>query len=208
MKSEIKNSSPSNLKNVKSKKYIILITLIIAEMLLVSGISVYASYNYFANEINYTETKTVSQALDELYKNKKETTDETKEITTNGSQTLDKYYKNLNVNVSNNTSVTKFLTNGQISSANPDTYLTAKFQNNIKTNSIIFYKVRIGNDVYGPYNFLYKEEGQLIGINAHTTISCQIYNDRISATSYPGSWYNIYIDMCWFDLNNLNNVEF
>ena len=203
MKSEIKNLKASNLRNVKSKKAIVIVTLIIVEMLIINGISVYATYNYFANEINYTENKTVSQALDELYKNKKETTDETKEITTSGFQTLDKYYKNLNINVPNSTSATKFLTNGQISSANPNQYMTANFENQIRTNSIIYYKVRIENDVYGPYHFLYETEGQAIGINAHTSISCQIYNDRISAIYYPGSWYNIYIDMYCFDLNNI-----
>lgn len=181
---------------------------IISGILIVSGISVYATYNYFANEIKYTDTKTVSQALDELYKNKKETTDETKEITTNGFQTLDKYYKNLNIKIPNTISSTKFLTNGQISSANPDAYLTAKFENQIKTNSYIVYKTKIGNNIYGPYRFLYKEEGQSISINAHTAISCQIYNDRISAIHYYGDWYNIYIDMICFDLNILNNIEF
>lgn len=189
---------------MKIKKYIMLITLIIVGMLLVSGISVYATYNYFANEINYTDTKTVSQALDELYENKKETTDETKEITTNGFQTLDKYYKNLNINVPNNITTTKFLTNGQISSANPDSYLTAKFEKQIKTNSLVFYKVRIGDSTYGPYNFIYKEEGQAVGIQAHTVISCLLYNDRISTTYYPGSWYNIYIDMTCFDYNDID----
>lgn len=34
-----------------------------------------------------------------MYRNKKETSDETKEVTENGNQTLDKYYKKLNVNV-------------------------------------------------------------------------------------------------------------
>lgn len=75
---------------------------IIIGMLLISGISVYASYKYFASDVIYTEEKNVSDALNDLYLNKKQTTDETKEIITNGEQSLDKYYKNLNVNIPNN----------------------------------------------------------------------------------------------------------
>ena len=69
-----------------------------------SGISIYATYEYLASNIDYTKQGTnttikVSEALDELYQNSKETSDETKSITSNGEQTLDKYYKNINVNV-------------------------------------------------------------------------------------------------------------
>ena len=203
MKSKIKKNRQGIHINLKSKKFFMFISVMMTVILLASGISAYATYNYFANEIKYTDTKTVSQALDELYDNKRQTTDETKEITTNGQQTLDKYYKNINVNVTNSTSAIRILTNGQISSDNPCAYLTANFEKTIKTNSVISYKVRIGDNIYGPYKFLYENEGQAVAINAHTTISCYMYNDKIVATYYPGSWYNIYIDMVSIDISNL-----
>ena len=73
-------------------------------MLLVSGISVYATLSFTAGDIEYTKSGTntkisVANALNELYQNKKETTDNVRNITQNGSVQLDKYYKNLNVNV-------------------------------------------------------------------------------------------------------------
>ncbi len=80
----------------KNIKLIIIITLCI---FLTSGISVFATYKYLANEVEYTEGKSVEEALNELYANKKETSDTVKEITENGEQTLDKYYNKLNVNV-------------------------------------------------------------------------------------------------------------
>ena len=67
-------------------------------VILASSIAVYA-YSYFASDVKYTDTKTVEQALDELYANKKETSDMEKIINSNGKQTLDKYYKFINVNV-------------------------------------------------------------------------------------------------------------
>ncbi len=81
------------------KKNIKLIVGIMVGTLLVSGISVYSTYIYFANEIKYTNDMSVADALNDLYKNKKETSDTELEITENGKQTLEKYYKNLNVNV-------------------------------------------------------------------------------------------------------------
>lgn len=85
------------------KENIIVIMIIIVVMIIVSGISVYATYMYFAKDVSYTKDGTqvenVEQALNELYRNKKETSDIEQEITTNGKQTLDKYYKNINVNV-------------------------------------------------------------------------------------------------------------
>lgn len=87
---------------MKIKKNIKLILGIILSMILVSGISVYATYNYFATDVIYIRNgheMSVEEALNELYENKKETTEETKEITTNGEQILDKYYKKLNVNI-------------------------------------------------------------------------------------------------------------
>lgn len=76
----------------------VIISFIIGVML-ASSIAVYATIN--ANEIDYKNGKKVSQALDELYNNIKETSDTEKSINANGKQTLDKYYKNLNVNVPN-----------------------------------------------------------------------------------------------------------
>ena len=62
-----------------------------------TSIAVYASIN--ANTVDYTNNKKVSNALNELYSNM---SNETKTITQNGQQVLEKYYKNLNVNVENN----------------------------------------------------------------------------------------------------------
>lgn len=84
------------------KKNIKLIVGIIVGVLSVSGISVYATYKYFATDVSYTKDgveMSVADALNDLYNNKKETSDITKEITENGEKTLDKYYKNIKVNV-------------------------------------------------------------------------------------------------------------
>ncbi len=87
------------------RKNIIIILVIILGMIAVSGISAYGTYMYFAKDVMYTkegtEARNVEQALNELYNNKKETSDVEQEITTNGKQALDKYYKNINVNVPN-----------------------------------------------------------------------------------------------------------
>lgn len=53
------------------KNFKIIIGLIIG-MVMVSCISVYATYKYFANDVKYTNDKSVAQALDELYNNKKD----------------------------------------------------------------------------------------------------------------------------------------
>lgn len=61
------------------KKYIKLILVLIFCMILVSSISIYATYSYFATDISYTingNEISVSEALNDLYKNKKETTEE------------------------------------------------------------------------------------------------------------------------------------
>ncbi len=52
------------------KKNIKLIIGLIIGIIMTSGISVYATYKYFASEVKYTDDKSVSQALDELYANK------------------------------------------------------------------------------------------------------------------------------------------
>ena len=85
------------MKSIKNN--IKLIIGIIIGMIIVSGLSVYATYQYLASEIEYTDGVSVEDALNELYQNKKETSDETKSITQNGNQTLDKYYNKLDVNV-------------------------------------------------------------------------------------------------------------
>ena len=78
-------------------------------VILASSITVYA-YSYLASDISYTRDgtniKSVEEALNELYRNKKETSDDTKSITANGEQELDKYYKKLNVNVYTNDDLT------------------------------------------------------------------------------------------------------
>ena len=55
--------------NRNIKKIIGLIIIIV----MTSGISVFAAYKYFANEVKYTNDKSVAQALDELYANKNNT---------------------------------------------------------------------------------------------------------------------------------------
>lgn len=90
------------------KKNVNLIIGIVLGILLTSGISVFATSatnHYLATEVIYSKNGnniTVNQALNELYQNKRETSDTTKEITTRGTQTLDKYYKNINVNTQSN----------------------------------------------------------------------------------------------------------
>ena len=86
------------MKKLKQKKGII-ISFIIG-VILASCITAYAT-SYFAKDVTYKDGKSVEEALNELYKSEKETSDEIKNITLNGEQTLDKYYKNINVNVSN-----------------------------------------------------------------------------------------------------------
>ena len=49
------------------KKNIKLIVLIIIIILISSGVGVFATYNYLASDVKYTESKTVEQALDDLY---------------------------------------------------------------------------------------------------------------------------------------------
>lgn len=90
------------MKFLKRNKKIIIGILIGA--ILAGGI-VYAATS--ADKVTYTtnkniEVKNVEEALNDLYNNKKETSDESKSITSNGEQTLDKYYKYINVNVENN----------------------------------------------------------------------------------------------------------
>lgn len=81
------------------KKNLKVIILVVIGVLLASCLTVYAVIT--ANNVIYTDNQTVEEALNDLYKNKKETSDETQTITTNGNHTLDKYYKNLDVNVEN-----------------------------------------------------------------------------------------------------------
>ena len=50
-----------------NKRIIIIIIGIFLGIILVSGVSVYATYEYFANNIKYTQDKTIAQALNELY---------------------------------------------------------------------------------------------------------------------------------------------
>ena len=50
---------------ILKKNYKLIIGIILG--LIISGISVYAAYDYYANEISYTNEKTVAQALNDLY---------------------------------------------------------------------------------------------------------------------------------------------
>ena len=80
-----------------------ILTVIITAVICIS-ISVFATTLLTADEIVYVDSSnqkiTVNEALNYLYTNVNETSDVVENITTNGQQTLDKYYKNLNVNVS------------------------------------------------------------------------------------------------------------
>ena len=88
-----------------NKKNLKLFAVIILIMIMTNGISIYATTEYLvrADQVNYTKSDgnviDVGTALNDLYTNKKDTSDDTQSITTNGNQTLDKYYKYLNVNV-------------------------------------------------------------------------------------------------------------
>ena len=88
-----------------------------------------------------------------------------------------------------------FLSNGKISSEASEEYLTANFSKNITLGSYIKYTTTVDGEIYGPFYFRYTEQGQGISIGAHTSISCSIYDDKITATHYPGAWKDIYIDM-------------
>lgn len=81
------------------KKNIKWIILVIILMIIVSGVSAYATSTYLASQVVYKDGKTVANALDDLYRNKKETSDDEIKIIENGQQSLEKYYKNFNVNV-------------------------------------------------------------------------------------------------------------
>lgn len=82
-------------------------------LVLTSGITVYATVTYMINAENvmYKDDKTIEYALNDLYNNKKETSNEVININTNGEQELEKYYKNINVNVVNPVNITLLWTN-------------------------------------------------------------------------------------------------
>lgn len=130
------------------KKNIKLIIGILIGILLVSGISVYATYKYFATDVSYTKDGikiNVEKALNELYTNKKETTEETKEITVNGEQTLDKYYKNLNVNITNQFKGMKIIASGiarTTNSSSPNTSITLNIPSTLDDNNAILITTR------------------------------------------------------------------
>ena len=88
----------------------------------------------------------------------------------------------------------KICENGQISKQS-GSYETANYSKIIEPNCIIIYKVKVNNDWYGPYAFNYTNNGQSVGLNAHTSLNCKIYNDKIEAIGYQGEWKDIYIDM-------------
>ena len=55
---------------MKIKRNSIIIGFVVALMILVSGISVYATATYYASQVTYKNGKTVEQALNELYASK------------------------------------------------------------------------------------------------------------------------------------------
>ena len=121
------------------KKNIKLVLVVLMLIAISSGVSVYATAQYYATQVQYKEGKSVANALDELYANKKETTDSTYEITANNTYSLDKYYKNILVNVeSGNTDYETFNTDGFIRISKLDFYSKTISVPAGKTKVIIF----------------------------------------------------------------------
>lgn len=121
------------------KKNIKLVLVVLMLIVISSGVSVYATAQYYATQVQYKEGKSVANALDELYANKKETTDTTYEITANNTYSLDKYYKNILVNVeSGNTDYETFNTDGFIRISKLDFYSKTISVPAGKTKVIIF----------------------------------------------------------------------
>lgn len=121
------------------KKNIKLVLVVLMLIVISSGVSVYATAQYYATQVQYKDGKSVANALDELYANKKETTDTTYEITANNTYSLDKYYKNILVNVeSGNTDYETFNTDGFIRINKLDFYSKTISVPAGKTKVIIF----------------------------------------------------------------------
>lgn len=121
------------------KKNIKLVLVVLMLIVISSGVSVYATAQYYATQVQYKDGKSVANALDELYANKKETTDTTYEITANNTYSLDKYYKNILVNVeSGNTDYETFNTDGFIRISKLDFYSKTISVPAGKTKVIIF----------------------------------------------------------------------
>ena len=131
----------------------------------------------------------------------------TKEITENGEYNIANYEKvNVNVtNLSNNSNIDPFLTNGQISSGTEQQYLTANFSKNIKPGDFIIYRVKVQDETYGPYILQYTTENGTYYLNAHTDINCTINNNQIIGVHYGGSWYDIFVDMAVVDVSDVWN---
>ena len=55
---------------MKLKKNLIIVGIVVGLIILISGISVYATATYYANQVTYKNGKTVEQALNELYASK------------------------------------------------------------------------------------------------------------------------------------------
>ncbi len=83
------------------KKNIKIIMLIVLMVLISSGIGVFATYNYLASDIKYTDNKTVEQALNDLYDKSANYVlpSGSLDITTNGNNIDVKQYEKVNVNV-------------------------------------------------------------------------------------------------------------
>lgn len=87
----------------------------------------------------------------------------------------------------------KLVENGAIFK-NPN-YQTAIFNYPISPNTKITYYTKVNGTTYGPYSFTYTQSGQTVKLNAHTQVTCAIYDGSITSTYYPGNWYDIYVTM-------------
>ena len=124
------------------KKKIKLIILFIILIVIASGVSVYATAQYLATQVEYKDGKSVASALDELYVNKKETSDTTYSITANDTYNLDKYYKNINVNVATKNG------NYQVTKIDPSSRGVFNIPSDVTTAYIMFLNATSGNQEY------------------------------------------------------------
>lgn len=154
---------------------------IILGMILAGSISAYATYTYFANEVIYKKSDetqiSVADALNELYINKKETSDDTKEITTNGEQTLDKYYNKLNVKV--NTAIPKTLlwTNSSPNSSRETFNIT--LSSSLADFSHILIQWKVKTDATTIYEDIFKVQPYRINSSANSGVyGINCFNDQ------------------------------
>lgn len=130
-------------------------------ILIASGITVYAA-SYLAQDINYTDEKSVANALDELYNLKTSTVQNLIDSSTeNTSAELD--YNNM-INIANNlnavTNTYTFLKNGQLTAQmgiDAGGYYYAKIEhNNTAINWIFFHNSGNGGEQYTDHTIVNK----------------------------------------------------